>query len=284
MGIPHWLNRPYPLVERPQDKARLVLAFALFTYCFLLLYQPFGAAEIRSHRSWFLLGFAASVALVLSFNYFLLPRLFRPLFQADRWQVKKEIFYISWSFCLIAALNYGYNSSVGKDIAPQYNLLQYLGITLSVGIFPLLGQIFLTERYLNRRNRQVAAALRQQKTPTTTSSEPRSRLSIHADTLRSGPLELALQDFIYATADGNYTTVFYWRDGQVQKRLLRLSLKNVAQQLADFEDIIRCHRSYVVNKRQIEDISGNARSLNLRMADGTASIPVSRTFPREDLL
>ena len=89
---------------------------------------------------------------------------------------------------------------------------------------------------------------------------------------------------VYATADGNYTTVFYWRDGQVQKRLLRLSLKNVAQQLADFEDIIRCHRSYVVNKRQIEDISGNARSLNLRMADGTASIPVSRTFPREDLL
>ncbi len=284
MNTQRWFDRPYPLVNRLQDKALLVLAFALFTYVFLLLYQPFGAAEIQYSRSVFLLGFAGSVLVALGFNYFLLPQLFRSIFQPEHWQIKKEICYIAWSFFLVAVLNYWYNSTVGKDIAPQHSLLQFLGITFSVGIFPLLGQIFLTERYLSRRNQEQAEALVQQKLGKLSPKPTLPLLRIQAETLRSGPLEISLDNFLFATSDSNYTTIFYLQEGQVQRQLLRLSLKNIAEQVQDFEAIVRCHRSYIINKNQIENISGNARSLNLQLAHYEPLIPVSRSFPREKLL
>ncbi len=284
MNTQRWFDRPYPLVNRLQDKALLVVVFALFTYVFLLLYQPFGAAEIQYSRSIFLLGFAGSVLLALGFNYFLLPQLFRSIFQPEHWQIKKEICYIAWSFCLVALLNYWYNSTIGKDIAPQYSLLQFLGITFSVGIFPLFGQIFLTERYLSRRNQEQAEALVQQKLGQHSPKPTLPLLRIQAETLRSGPLDIPLDNFLFATSDSNYSTVFYLQEGQVKRQLLRLSLKNIAEQLQSFDAIVRCHRSYIINKNQIENINGNARSLNIQLAHYKPLIPVSRSFPREKLL
>ena len=150
MPLHKWLNRPYPLIQRTTDKLILVIGFALFTYLFLLLYQPFGASRIEE-RDWFLLGFGFSVLIALAFNYFLLPVIFRHWFDPEKWQIKKEIIYISWSFVLIATLNYLHNSTVGKEIAPQFGLLSFLGITFSVDIFPLLGLIFITELYFNKK-------------------------------------------------------------------------------------------------------------------------------------
>ena len=73
MKLHEWLERPYPLIQRIRDKVLLVLGFGLFTYLFLILYQPFGAEQIQNGREIFLLGFGASVTLGLSIMYLLVP-------------------------------------------------------------------------------------------------------------------------------------------------------------------------------------------------------------------
>lgn len=278
-----WLNRPYPLLQRNSGKWLVVLGFSVFTYLFLLLYQPYGAQQIPGKQI-YLLGFAANVFLVLAFNYLLLPVLMRRSFQPENWQIKKEILYVCWSFLLIALLNYGYNSTMGRGLAPDFNLLQFVGITFSVGIFPLLAMVYLMERFLSSKYQKQAIAVKAQREMTAQMPKAEVRLlSITPDSQRTPDLELPLQDFLFATSEDNYSRIFYLENGRLQRQLLRVSLKKVEAQLADFEAIIRCHRSYLVNKAKIKELTGNARSLYLQLEGYEEPIPVSRSFPREAL-
>ncbi|MGB0521496.1 MAG: LytTR family transcriptional regulator DNA-binding domain-containing protein, partial [Flammeovirgaceae bacterium] len=279
-----WLHKPYPLLSSTRSKTLLVCGFSLFTYIFLLIYQPFGAAEISDGQPLFLAGFGLNVLLALSFNYFLLPVLFKSLFNPETWQIKKELIYILWSFLLISTLNYAYNSSVGRDIAPQHSLLGFIGITFSIGVFPLLIQIYLTEKFLFKQNQLAAEKLSQKRPKTVASPSSKKRFSIIPETVNAPSLSLNLASFLFATSDNNYTTVFYLEEDRVQQQLLRISLKKVEQQLNEFPELIRCHRSYLVNKLQIEQVIGNARSLNLQLKAYPQTIPVSRSFPKEALV
>lgn len=283
MSLTHWLHRPYPLLTQRRYKFALVFGFSLFTYFFLLLYQPYGAEKLGDQGPVFLLGFGGMVGLGLSINYFLLPSLCKTWFDADEWQVRKELAYLSFSFLLIGTLNYWYNTQIGKDFAPQHSLLAFWGITLSIGIFPTIISVFLVELYLNRSNAQKAQDLNAVRTPAI-ASQSTPTLRIVSENQQVEELRLALVDFIYATSDANYCSIFYWKEGEVQRQLFRLSLKGLNDQLADQPSLVRCHRSYLINKTHIVRIDGNARSLFVQLKGVDAPIPVSRTFPREDLL
>ena len=282
MKLQLWLNRPYPLIQNKRDKLILIGAFGVFTYFFLLLYKPFGAAEIQENQAWFLMGFGLSVSLALTITYWVLPTIFKKLFNPDKWQIKNEVIFLFISFLLVTVLNYTYNSTVGSKIAPQHSFPEFLGITLSVGIFPLIIMIFLTELFLTRKNSARALVLNE-KINGNTQPGLNGVLSITPETTKSEMLALKLTDFLFAVSDNNYTTVFYLKNNKLENQLMRLSLKKLEYQLKAFDMIIRCHRSYIVNKTKIKKFRGNARSLNLELDGYDGTIPVSRKFPKEIL-
>jgi len=65
--------------------------------------------------------------------------------------------------------------------------------------------------------------------------------------------------------------------------LIRISLRKVEKQLAGFDNIIRCHRSHIINAQNIDKMSGNARSYNIHFNKLEFQIPVSRNFPQKML-
>ena len=76
----------------------------------------------------------------------------------------------------------------------------------------------------------------------------------------------------------------HWRDeSETQKELLRITLLNLLQRVDSDENIVRCHKSYVVNLDKVAKVHGNARSLMLELKGLDFEIPVSRSFPREQL-
>jgi len=285
MQLKKWLLKPYPLLEKTTDKLILISSFALFTYIFLVAYEPFQITEIKENKKVYLLGFGFCVFLGLFINYFLLPKLLPNTFRSENWIIKKEILYVFWSFMLISIFNYGYNTLVGKDIALYRNWFEFFGITFSVGIFPLLGLIYFIERRQNKRNTIQAAELSQKREQEQTNFQSDTAVSIQSDTAKQKAIVLNSESFVFATSDNNYTTIFYiGEDGSLKKTLLRLSITNLEQQLAVLKSVIRCHRSYLVNKQKIKSIQGNARSLTILINNYDGIIPVSRSFPKEKLI
>ncbi len=263
----------------------MILGIGGFTSLFLVIFQPFGAPSIPAEtRTWFLLGFGASVACGLAIMYWIVPGLFKSTFSAESWLVKREIAYLGTSFALVSILNYGYNSWIGRDLAPQFSFPEFFGITVTVGIFPVVIMVFLVELYLNRRRSDQAEIFSAQleSRPEPPAPVPVT-LHIVPETTRSSPLSIPLDSFLFAVSDNNYSTVFFRHEGNLQRQLLRLSLKKLEDQLEEYPELVRCHRSYIVNTSAIRDVKGNARSLYLILEGVEESVPVSRAKAAEFL-
>ena len=82
---------------------------------------------------------------------------------------------------------------------------------------------------------------------------------------------------LYICSCDNYVEIHYTTVGeQVHKRLLRTTLNNLEEQL-NASDLVRCHRSYIVNLGKVCEVEGNSKAMVLLLQQVPQPIPVSRT-------
>ena len=93
---------------------------------------------------------------------------------------------------------------------------------------------------------------------------------------KSDDFSLDPKGFLFAKADGNYLEIMVSQNGEIQKLLKRMTLKEFETQLKAPDHIIRTHRSYLVNLHHVSDIRGNAQGYQLHLTHHPETIPVSR--------
>ncbi|GAK94868.1 hypothetical protein JCM19298_1698 [Nonlabens ulvanivorans] len=275
-----WLNAPYPLLQKAKYKWLFALLSGLFVFLFLIFFQPFGAGQSIAYKYIFLAGFGVAVFLGVATTYFILPILFREFFRPEKWTIAKEIILQSCCILIISTFNSLHNYNWWRDIDLYQTFLNFLIITISIGIFPIIGLIFFKERTLSKRNIERAHLLSNQ-LPTEAVVDT-SSIKIQEESVKELPIVMPLSEFVYAQSEGNYITIYYLDDNTLMHKLIRLSLKQLEIQLENLSQIKRCHRSYLINTQHITSIDGNARSLTIQLDKITTSIPVSRSFSKAD--
>ena len=90
-------------------------------------------------------------------------------------------------------------------------------------------------------------------------------------------VSLDISDLLYIEAVGNYVKVTQLHDGEVKTNMLRATMKQMEDSLQAYPMIVRCHRAFMVNLAQVEQISSNSRAMQLVMRHSHDSIPVSRS-------
>jgi DNA-binding LytR/AlgR family response regulator len=93
-------------------------------------------------------------------------------------------------------------------------------------------------------------------------------------------LKLHIPDFIYAEAQDNYTLLCIRKENGTQNTILRATLSNIENQLAETE-VIRCHRSYLVNKNAGFQFCRENNKACLKHKDLNIRIPISRSKEKE---
>ena len=89
---------------------------------------------------------------------------------------------------------------------------------------------------------------------------------------------LDIADLLYIEAVGNYVKVVSKRENDdVHTNMLRATMKQMENSLQAYPMIVRCHRAFVVNLGQAEQISSNSRAMQLVMRYSHDAIPVSRS-------
>jgi DNA-binding LytR/AlgR family response regulator len=94
-------------------------------------------------------------------------------------------------------------------------------------------------------------------------------------------LQLAPNELLFMSANGNYVDVHYRKGDEAGKSMLRSSLSGLAAQ-APKNLLVQCHRSHFVNLAVARRIV-RARSRTSIEFDGSERVPVSRMF-RQDVL
>jgi len=86
------------------------------------------------------------------------------------------------------------------------------------------------------------------------------------------------EKLLYIKNADNYVEIFYSREEGIAKELVRTSLKRLEAELHDYQ-ILRCHRSYMVNIKNVSLSKKTKQGLNLELKISDApQIPVSKNY------
>ena len=88
---------------------------------------------------------------------------------------------------------------------------------------------------------------------------------------------LQISHLLFMEAVGNYVKVSHLRDGQVHTDMLRATMKQMEETLQGYPMIVRCHRAFLVNLGQVEQIVSHSGSTQLFIKHCHESLPVSRS-------
>ena len=125
-------------------------------------------------------------------------------------------------------------------------------------------------RLLNEQLKKMQTVGEQSET-----AEQSSRITLEGNTNEHVNLEIS--DLLYIEAVGNYVKVCQLQDNEVHTTMLRATMKQMEDALQAFPMIVRCHRAFMVNLSQVEQISSNSRAMQLAMRHSHDAIPVSRS-------
>ncbi len=88
---------------------------------------------------------------------------------------------------------------------------------------------------------------------------------------------LQISHLLFIEAVGNYVKVNHLHDGQVHTDMLRATMKQMEETLQSYPMIVRCHRAFLVNLGQVEQIVSHSGSTQLLIKHCHESLPVSRS-------
>ncbi|MCB0642773.1 MAG: LytTR family transcriptional regulator [Phaeodactylibacter sp.] len=255
--------KPITFLQTARDKWLLIAAVTLFVPLFLLFFQPFGVNNYDPRQAWrwpfvlsmFLIGLVNGTALTLS-EFLLQPKLFAGM------QLRTFVLRMCWNIFLLASVSFLFYNVVGEFHDWHWSsYLEFLVDVPTVLIFPVGGLCY----YFAQRDRLQQLKLAQSPT-----------LFWFYSNNRKEKLGLQLDDLLFLEAEDNYVIFHYREQGEPKRKLLRSSRKRLEAHPAA-QWIIRCHRSYTVNLKQVVKAEGNSHGLQLYLNQYPEPIPVSRS-------
>lgn len=91
-------------------------------------------------------------------------------------------------------------------------------------------------------------------------------------------LTLLVSEVALVKSADNYVEIVYKEGDILKKKLIRNTLKNIYQQLSQYNNFIRCHRICIVNIHHIEKLHREFNNYWLSVKGSNEQIPVSRQY------
>ncbi|MCC6372518.1 MAG: LytTR family transcriptional regulator [Bacteroidia bacterium] len=296
-----FLKKPYPFLGEIKRDVISNLMVGAFVALFLIVLQPFQISVWETnYKVLKLLGFG--------FISFLMPTLLNLLINVldksgrleEKWNILFEILSVLSVLFLITVGNLFYGKLLGIIPFGIQAFFIIFFITCIVGVFPITVHVMLKHNKLLKINldnsirvnaklkhlHEQLLAQQSQKTaeepkPAPEPEKPVEPISKNEQILlaenEKDRITFNTENLRYIESADNYSTLVSFENSTRKKQLIRSSLKRIESQLTD-EFIVRCHRTYIVNLRQVKSAEGNAAGYTLSFYDVEETIPVSRNY------
>ena len=91
-------------------------------------------------------------------------------------------------------------------------------------------------------------------------------------------LSVAKENLLYIESADNYICIWYQKGEVLKKKLLRITMKEISEQLAD-TNIVRCHRSYLINLDLVKVMRREKENMFIELGvPNVKEIPISKTY------
>jgi hypothetical protein len=273
----HFLKSPYPFEYSVRKSIWIIAGASLFVTLFLFLFKPFELHLIEGVRLFNIcLYFGLSTGTVLAVFYFLIIPLFPGFFNEESWTILRHILWVSTLFMCISLANallmyvIEQRSFTWTTFLTSFWQVTALGVIISALIVPL---DYLRHYKANQKEAEQVPKL-------SYSQSTYNNIFKFESENQKEQLRLSSDELLYLTSADNYVEVVFSEGLEVSKKLLRGTLARAEEQIHD-PNIIRCHRSYIVNLHKVISVSGNAQGFQLTLRGTDRIIPVSTTYKKE---
>ncbi len=253
-----FLNKKYPFNDDLRSNAKIILFISLGVLGFLLLFQPIDIDSFSTKEIVYLVtGLVVSTFLVLSINLIVLPSLFPKIFYNNVWNIKREIVWNLWILLTIS----------GSDFLFYTQLLGMFDISFSdivrlilLGVLPVAVLIIINQERLLRSHLESA---RQLNDKLLGAKEAKVKLIHFKSDYKKDDLSIAPDALIIIKSADNYVEIYYKSLDQVKMQLVRCSLTYASELINEFDSILRCHRTFIVNTSYVKEVTGNSQGYKL---------------------
>jgi len=261
-----------PYLNEKQNIVRLILFTSLFALVFINIYSPFGAdrwfhltrLEFFTYSSLTIL----TGVLVVVFSRIL-------MYQVCKRHIITIWQYLIWIFAeiLLMALFYAlFEKFFLKDIRIFTDLVRISSRHTALVLLLPYSILWLYFSWQDKKEQIDRLADVQ-----AFSSNTRNMIPFYDD---KGILKFSIkqENLLYLESAENYVSICYLNKDKVSKYLLRDTLKKIEETFSGTE-IIRCHRSYMVNFEKVKVIRKDKDGLKLEFDNPyVTDIPVSKTY------
>jgi hypothetical protein len=266
-------QKPIPqyLIEK-RNIIRLVVFTSIFALVFINIYSPFGVDRWFNLTQLQFLTYS-SLIILTGVLVVVISRII--MFQVCKRHLISIWQYLAWIFTevLFMALFYALFEKIFLDDVRLFSdLVKLSARNTSLVLLLPYSVLWLYFSWKDKKDQIDRLADIQ-----SFSVNPRNMIAFYDE---KGILKFSIkrENLLYLEAAENYVNIFYLNKGNVSKYLLRDTLKKMEESFTGTE-IIRCHRSYIVNFDKVKVIRKDKDGLKLELDNPSAiDLPVSKTY------
>lgn len=261
-----------------QNQIMMVLFVSIFAIIFINIYKPFGSEE------WMTIGkFTATqyllwstILVTMGMSIVAISRVIMYKYSKDPTHSITILKYILWVIVELALLSGAFTilaliTSYGGASRDPFEIYKNaLQNTIFILFIPYL--IYIMYLSYQDKNAKLRTIMEEN-----IGNKAISFISFHDD---RGILQLtvAKENLLYIESADNYISIWYLKNGQLKKQLVRTTLKETSNQLAD-TSVVRTHRSFMINIDKIKVLRREKENLFIELDHpGLKDIPVSKTY------
>ena len=266
-----FLAQPYPFLHQGKLLWRNALLIFCIGFFFDYFFEPYNV--YRPEHKWPYAIIVATHALNGSLQFLLFGSLLSRWVSTDDWKLRKEFLYLGSLMLTIGIGSFLLRDFI-YDNADNWSLrylLEEVRNTILSGSLILFFVTYINFRLLRAEHQAGAVqvmAHRQEPDP----SEVQLQTPLHSENIA-----FRIDELILAKAEGNYVRFYLKSHGEIREEFIRISLSSVAEQLHDFQQIIKTHRAFLFNLHHLDQVEGNAQGYYLSIPSLDFQVPVSRS-------
>ena len=266
-------NSPLPkYLTDKKNIIRLIILTALFAVVFINIYAPFGLETLYDLTEWEFLGLSTLIILT-GVLVVVISRVI--MYYVSKRNILLVWQYILWAFAEALAMAIFYTLFEKLFIHDSRFILDLLKTSVKNTALVLFIPYSVLWLYFSLQDKKNELQKLTNLPAGLDSSKRMIPLYDEKGVLR---FSVKAENLLYIESADNYVNIFYIDKGKTARFTLRNSIKHLETLLRNAE-VIRCHRSFMVNFENVKILRKDKEELLLELDSPTnIEIPVSKTY------
>lgn len=274
---------PKYLVEKG-NIIKLILWTAIFALVFINVYQPFNSRSWVNDISDLRYFIYSSILILVGMLVVAVSRIIMYVSVVKHCHSLSLGGYIGWIVVEVLGMSIFYcliEIFLLNDTRDFVNLFKISIVNTSLVLLLPYSVLWLYFSWRDKVHRlEELKSMRRQMNDTFYDNNPMVKFTDEKGNVRCSVKQ---QDLLYIQSADNYITIYYSDKDKLSHFMVRSSLKQIEQEMK-LRNIIRCHRSYMVNYNRIKVLERTRDGVVARLDfESQIEIPVSKSYAMEVL-